>query len=227
MHDYQLMSYTVHQATYYSDAKSESSSFSSLRQQIGICNDCQLSFWKEDARSDLDPYDEKYSDLPEVKDLFDLSSMRREQFQLEKIAFFKKLVDDGFANTLDRSFYLRQQLWWAINDLVRNSIRPWQFLKMGKFSFVRAKRFVVARRQSKKEFKTFKPLFQDNLAKLADLLLKDANVDRLLLAEIYREQGKFSLAMSTLKGYTEKHGKAFSQIKRAIRWRKRGVFKMN
>jgi len=130
MQSYDLMSYTVHEATWFSDGKSNSLSFHGPEQRIGICSACERPFWKQDAIRKLDPYDEKYADLPDLKDLFGLPSIRNTNFQVENIRFFQKLIKEGFSNTNERTIYLRQQLWWAINDLVRNSISPWQFLKM-------------------------------------------------------------------------------------------------
>ena len=92
MYEYELMSYTVHHATYFSDGKCESDVFVSPGHRIGICSGCQLPFWKEDARSDHDPYDETYADLPEVKDLFDMGSRLNDDFQLEHIKFFSEIT---------------------------------------------------------------------------------------------------------------------------------------
>jgi hypothetical protein len=98
---------------------------------------------------------------------------------------------------------------------------------MTTLSFSQVNRMLGFRRQSRREFKRFNLLFVENLSKLADLLKKDPNADHLLLAEIYREQGKFRLALATLKEVTDKRGNAFRLIKRATLLRKRGVFKMS
>ena len=227
MYEYELMSYTIHKATYFSDGKNESDSFVLPGHRIGICHNCKLPFWKEDARCELDAYDEKYSNVPEVKDLFDLESLSAENYHVGKIEFFQEIIDNGFSNTVDRTIYLREQLWWAINDLVRNSIKPCQLFKFRKLSFGQWKNLAQSRRQSQKEFKKFNPLFLDNLSKLAILLLKNSNEDQLFLAEVYREQGKFRLANSTLKSLAEKSGKTYRQIRNAIRWRKSGVFEIS
>lgn len=227
MYEYELMSYTVHQAIYFSDGKTESHTFFSPGHRIGICSDCNSRFWKEDARSDLDAYDEKYADLPEVKDLFDLNSMLNEQFQLEIIRFFQKLLEEGFANTRERTLYLREQLWWSINDLVRNSFRPTQLLKFKVTSLKRLRILLKSRKINRKQFNSFKALFNNNLDKLAELLVKVDDSDLLFLAEVYRELGKFDKAKSTLSSVPEKSGKAFKQIKRATFWRKRIVFKIS
>jgi len=222
MQSYELMSYIVHEASWFSDGKSDSLSFHGPEQRIGICSACEHPFWKQDAISKLDPYDEKYADLPDLKDLFDLPSMRSTNFPLEKIRFFQELIKEGFSNTNERTIYLRQQLWWAINDLIRHRLRYGQLLKL--HSFLQLKNMLKSRRESLKNFKRFKPLFQENLVKLSKLLPAERDEDLLLLAEVYREQGLFKKAQFTLDKVSDNSGKAFKQIKQAVVFRRRRVF---
>lgn len=227
MYEYELMSYTVHQAIYFSDGKSESGTFILPGHRIGICNDCKMPFWKEDAVSELDPHDEKYADIPEVKDLFDLNSMLHEQFHVEKVKFFQKLIDDGFANTRERHVYMRFQLWWSINDLHRNVIRFSQLFALKSLSYSRIKHLLINRRSSLIDFNSFDEAFNINLDKLAILLEKEEEKDYLTLAEIYRELGKFRNARKVLQKCNEKKSKAFHKIRSAIYFRKTRVFKIS
>lgn len=209
MNAFDLMSYTVHRAENYSDGKSEAGVPSSDR--IGICTFCNKPFWREDARLPYDPDWQPEEDLSTVMDMFDLEWAFEDEREAKTIQYYADLLEQGFANTDEKEFYLRLCLWWEINDLIR-SLASWRNARnLGMLTAI-----LNHSRKSKKLFKSFREIFDANLDRLIFLYIKANEIDLFFLAEMYRQRGNFSKAQEILDK-TEKHGAAWRRLRKKIR----------
>ena len=215
MSAYELMSYTTHRSENYSDGKTELGMPAS--KDISICTACRLPFWREDGRLPGDPDWEEHGDLGSVMDLHDLEWNFDDDRDEKTIAFYKDLLDDGFADTDEREIFLRVRIWWSVNDLVRH-LSTWRSAR--NLRMLRA--IIKHRRETLSLFETYRELFDQNLEQLIFLYIKSDDVDLLYLANMYRESGNFSKAREILDKVERKSG-AWRKVKRGVGKRDRLV----
>jgi len=218
MSAYELMSYTVHRSENYSDGKTEFGVPAS--KDISICTACRLPFWREDGRLPGDPDWEEHGDLGSVMDLHDLEWNFDDDRNEKTIAFYKDLLDNGFADTDEREVFLRVRIWWSVNDLLRHlsSWRSARNLKM-----LRA--IIKHTREASSLFESYRELFDQNLERLIFLYIKGDDVDLLYLANMYRESGNFSKAREILDK-VERKSSSWRKLKRKVGKKDRRVFKL-
>ena len=218
MSAYELMSYTVHRSENYSDGKTEFGVPAS--KDISICTACRLPFWREDGRLPGDPDWEEHGDLGSVMDLHDLEWIFDDDRDEKTIAFYKDLLDDGFADTDEREIFLRIRIWWSVNDLVRH-LSTWRSAR--NLRMLRA--IMKHKRESLSLFESYRELFDQNLERLIFLYIKGDDADLLYLANMYRESGNFSKAREILNKVERKSG-AWRKVKRKVGKKDRKVFQL-
>lgn len=215
---YDLMSYTVHNAESWSDGRTGFGIPSVER--IGICADCRLPFWKDDAKLPDDPDWQSHEDLASVMDMYDLEWRFDDDRNVKTIDYFKGLLEDGFADTEDKEFYVRTQLWWAINDLIRYR---GGYRSVRKLSMLTA--LLKHRRELKKLFNSYRDFLHKNLERLIFLFIKGEEPDLLYLAEMYRETGNFSKALEILDK-VERHDRTWRKIRKMTKRKDSRVFEL-
>ncbi len=218
MSDYELMSYTVHSAEYWSDGKTGAGIPSMTR--IGICAECKGVFWKDEAKLPGETDWEAQEGLASVLDIHDLDWRFDDDRDIKKIEFYKELLDPKYSDKEENEFYVRTQIWWSINDLVRN-LASWRIIRNAKM----LAKILKHRRENKKLFHSYNKLYNENLDRLIFLLIKGADVDLLYLANMYRERANFRKAKEILEKVEKKSG-SWRQVKRKVRCRDRKVFKL-
>lgn len=219
MSGFELMSYTVHRAVNYSDGKSVGGVTGAER--IGICVVCRQPFWREDARLPDDPDWQPQKDLTGVMDMFDLEWAFGDEREVKTIQYYAGLLEQGFADTDEKEFYLRLQLWWEINDLVRN-LSTWRSARnLGMLTAI-----LNHRRKSRKLFKSFENIYNKNLDRMIFLYIKANEVDMIFLSEMYRQRGNFIKAEDILMK-TEERGTIWRKLRRKIRKKDRSVYCYN
>jgi hypothetical protein len=222
LNDFALMSYTVFRSTVFSDGKSDSQPFVDQDRAIAVCQSCEKLFWRQDAR-EL-PFDyEPAGETGKAGDIYDLPFTMQENFQEGLIRFYDELIRNGFASTQERRIYLRIRLWWAVNDLIRTYRPFWKRLLdirgLNQFYL-----FVGDRVQLRRSFRKYRSIFRNNLQKLSTLLDPVTDEDKLMLAEIHREMGKRSKALSVLNELKHLNWDAYRKIRSATLFYKRKVF---
>lgn len=194
---YELMSYTIHSSTVYSDGMTVTEPWLNNDKAIVICPACKKPLWLEDAR--LDTEEISIDNLPLAGDVYELPFALSETFKEELIQFYVELLKDGFANTTDRKIYLRLRIWWGINDFVRYRKPVWKLLPQ--FTSLKRARILLAnRRNSRLVFAEFKSLFRENLEKMIAIFKPEHEGEQIMLAEMYRELGEMGKAKKALKG---------------------------
>jgi len=221
MSDYDLMSFTVHRSTTYSDGKTVTKPWMNNDKAISLCADCQQVFWRKEAVLETDNY--PGDELPMAGDMHDLPFALGDTFREELIRFYVKLLKDGFANTTEKKEYLRFRIWWGINDFIRYRKPVWQLVPQ--FKSLKRIQFLLANRKKNREtFATFKPVFEKNLKKLIAIFQPEYEADELLLAEMYRELGEMAKAKEVLNGVENKA--ACRKIATAVGRNKKRVMKL-
>jgi len=219
MTHFELMSYTVHGLESWSDGKVDAGIPDMKR--AGICTSCRKEFWIEDAKMPRDFEPDEREELPAVEDVYDLDWIFDDDREVKAIMYYQNLLENGFADTDDREFYLRSHLLWSINDLVRYRHPWWKARNFGMLT-----RMLNSRRKGKSKFEVFELIHTKNLERLIFLLIKSGDVDLLYLAELYREAGNFDKAAEILEKVEEK-GKTWKMIGKKIRKKDRIAFKLN
>ena len=111
------------------------------------------------------------------------------------------MLNEGFANTVEKNIYIRIEIWRTLND----SIRYDESLK-GEVN---------------------DSLFKKNLKKLIEIFEPINEEQILLVAEMYRELGAFKKASYLLESIKEiKQTSTFIQIENAIKSKQSKVFKI-
>ncbi|MCF6342930.1 MAG: hypothetical protein L3J31_09020 [Bacteroidales bacterium] len=220
MSDYEMMSYTVHRTTVYSDGLTVTEPWRSNDNAIALCPACQKVFWRDDCVLEEDEKPEE--DLPFTGDVHDLPFALSDTSKEELIQFYMDLLKDGFANTTDKKVYLRLRIWWGINDFIRYRKPIWNLLPQFT-NLKRAKLLLASRRKSHLIFTEFKPLFRENLEKLIAIFNPEHKGEQIMLAEMYRELGEMGKAREALKSVETKKCRKISQ---AIARKKRQVIKL-
>lgn len=218
MRDYELMSYTVHSSTTYSDGFCEDG-IPKIK-DISICVACNKVFWREDAKLSEELDYEAMEELKNALDMMDLPWRLDDDRQEKKILFYKDLLEHDFADNDIKETYLRTRLWWSINDLVRY-LAGWRSAKN-----LKQLRYILKhRKESLRLFKKYENLSKENLDRLIFLYIKKGDVDLLYLADMYREKSDFNKAMEILLK-VERKGAIFNQMKHKIRRKNSRVFKL-
>ena len=216
MSAYELMSYTTHRSENYSDGKTEFGMPAS--KDISICTACRLPFWREDGRLPGDPDWEEHGDLGSVMELHDLEWNFDDDRNEKTIAFYKDLLDNGFADTDEREVFLRVRIWWSVNDLLRH-LSSWRSARNLRMLMA----IIKHRRDTLSLFKTYRELFGQNLERLIFLYIKSTEVEMIYLANMYRELGNFGKATEIL-GKVDKKNAFWKKIERKVRRKDRIVF---
>ncbi|HHL58086.1 MAG TPA: hypothetical protein ENJ14_04010 [Bacteroidetes bacterium] len=227
MSDFELMSYTVHHATSWSDGKNDTGMPG--MQRVKICAVCHLPFWKDDATLPYDPDWDVADELGGALDIRDLLEPFDDGWQEFKIQYYNKLIEENFADDEDKEMYLRTQLLWAVNDLIRYHTgfrKPKNLRQLTDW----VKRHKKRRQESDRRlklFETYEQLFTKNLERLIFLYIKKGDVDLIYLADMYREKGDFKKAKMILSKYEEDKNKMFRKLKRKILIKSRFVFRLD
>ena len=197
MNDYELMSYTIHHSTVYSDGNSDQHPMSKV---ISICAICHLPFWRKEATLPEDP-DWDTEGLAAPLNIYDLPWKFDENAQELTIEYYQDLLDNDFAYDDEKEIYLRTKLWWSINNIIRN-LSTWQSARnLGQLSGI-----IKHRRKSLQLFSKYKPLLDQNLDRMIFLYIKSTEADLLFLANMYREKGDFKKAQDVLSKFTGNKG---------------------
>lgn len=223
MQDYELMSYTIHHSTLYSDGKQITEPWINKDKAIALCPDCKEVFWRDDAPIQRDA--DRDDNLPSAGDVFDLPFALRDDAKEQFIQFYQKLLKSGFANTDDRKIYLRFRIWWGINDFKRYR-KPLieELSELG--SLRRISAFLEYRRKSADLFNKHQSLFKENLEKLISIYKPEHEGEQLMLAEMYRELGQMDNAKAILQELKEMKNSSFKKISKAIAKRQKRVIKI-
>lgn len=195
-----VMSYTIMNSEVYSDGKVVSNPPIPAEKNILICNTCNKAFWKDDALLD-DDNSENINELSEANTPSDLFPYFEPDYELKHINYYSDLLESGFANTKIREVYLRNKLWWLLNDTIRY--------------------------KNKSKIKDSKNIFDNNLKRLIEIFEPKNEEEELLLIEMYRELGEFDKAsylLKSLKGIN--NNGAFIQIQKAVNKKKSSLFKL-
>ncbi|HDO27582.1 MAG TPA: hypothetical protein ENH02_05640 [Bacteroidetes bacterium] len=225
MSDYELSSFTIRGSTLYSDGKSVTQPYLQTGKAIKVCSSCNRPFWFEDAVIDREPDFQEINSLEDALDIYDLPLLRGENQPEGKIKYYNKLLKEGFANTNERKYYLRVRLWWAINDLVRDPFSLKNMLRT-KAKFHIFRKYIQNKREQNILFKNLKNIFTENLSQLILLLDTENEDDLIILAEIYRETGKFRKAKHAIGKLQQTDGSVTRKIKKAVLFRKKKVLKV-
>ncbi len=189
----------------YSDGKMICDEYLSAPQLLVRCPSCSYLFWTKDPnhcseekmttpvdKTSVYPYSSWY--------LFGANTTR----SLGKFALIKQL-EKAIATlrplNADQELYLRKQLLWAFNDLVRITYKSgfWSFLK-GELSFS-AWRHVHRQRLREKLFYVWRSdTYKSNIKRIIELIRSSADkeVDKVYIAELYRLKGNFSRSIEIL-----------------------------
>lgn len=218
MSAFELMSYTVHSCVSWSDGKSDAGIPD--MGQISICPACEKEFWKDDAIVRPDEGHEPQHEVPSAMDVYDLEWNFAIDRDVRKIVYYEKLINDGFADTDVKEFFLRTRLWWAINDIVR-SLTPLHAVRnLGMLSAI-----LSHRRKSKRLYRSFASLRNENLDALIRIYQQDPAIDPLYQANMFRERGLFRMASGILDEVERKDG-TWRKLKKKVRKRNNRVFKL-
>jgi len=218
MSDYELMSYTVHKSTTYSDGLCDNG-ISKIK-DIGICVNCNGTFWREDAKLTEELDWKAMEELDNSLDMMDLPWKFDDDRQEKQILFYKELLENGFADNEWKETYLRTRLWWSVNDLVRYLSAWYDARNIKQF-----KGILRHRLENFRLFNKYKKLLHHNLDKLIFLYIKGGNVDLLYLADMYREKEDFSKALEILLK-VEKKDALYNQMKHKIRRKNSQVYQL-
>jgi len=226
MYDYELTSYSVHKSTLFSDGKSSKDIGFTEDRTIKICASCEQPFWVEQITVNEDKRYQFRDSLPQAKSISDLSFMLNEKFTEELIKYYEKLLNTGFAANSEKKYFLRIRIWWAINDLIRYRTNLFGILR-GIMNFNALQFHLKNRRYQRQSFRSFNPLFINNLIELILLSSPDCDDDYILLAEMYREAGKFKKAREVLRHIKDINNSAVKKIKKEIFLHRKRVIKLS
>ena len=151
--------------------------------------------------------------------MYDLEWKFDDDHAEKTIAFYTELLDQDFVDSDEKEFYIRTQIWWSINNLIRH-LSCWRSAR----NLRQLNAIIRHRREDKALFRSFTTLFDENMERLIFLFIKGADVDLLYLANMYRESGNFSKAREILDKVEQKSG-TWRKVKRKVRRKDRIVFR--
>lgn len=169
-----LISGNTFSARQWTDGKMEAPMLP-LFPEITRCRHCEVIFWHKDAKTcgKLEGHREDphaptvWKEAPRIKKL--------------DVQGLQEALDAGLGSSVGREKNLRIELWWAINDLVRDGNRN-----------------VLFHGERARSFVEYHALFRENLERLDDLLLEGDPAGQVMRAEIARERGEFETCLIRL-----------------------------
>ena len=171
-------------ATHWSDGKMDAPMLPDFP-EIVRCPKCNAFIWVNDAK-EIGVYDwfnkSEDDDVPE-------EWKNAESVIWPESTDFQIAIEQKQADSKERERYLRLQLWWHLNDPIRNGERP----------------TILPHEQEE--------LFIENLKQLSPLLKKGDSSDQIMNAEIARECGEFEKCIVCLEAIPEKYTSVCNQIR--------------
>jgi len=214
MSTYELTSYMVHSSVTYSDGKVVSNSPKMSDKNILICSKCNNEFWRNDAFLEDDYHNTAYDELPEAMDFHDLPFAFDSDYSFKLATHLSELLERGFANTVEREVFLRFEIWHLLNNNNRSDSH-------GLFK-KNSDRIVVNDSDKAGD------LFKNNLSRLISIYKPENDDQRLMLAEMHRELGNFSQALSVLDEIENVNNNiAYKKIKSATKKKNSKVINLN
>ena len=174
---------------------------------------------------DIENPNEFVENVPKALDVHDLPFNMTDNVQQNRIKFYKNLLEQGFAYSNEKKYYLRIRLWWAINDLIRYRT---SFIGLVKevFHLKALLRYYKSYLNNLQLFKSFSDLFKDNLSQLIILNKPKSDDDYFMLAEMQRELGKFRKARMKMNKVNFEDSSSVKKLKMRILFRQKKVFKL-
>ena len=151
------------------------------------CSHCNGIFWVNDAKriGTSDSFDDGADTIPEEW------SEALPIIELDIDGYQDALIQ-GLGSTKEREKYIRIQLWWSLNDLVRYEDKQ------------------------PKLFRLNEKLFQENLKLLVELLKDSESTEKIMKAEISRELGDFEKCLLHLTGIPEEHKVVCNNLRKFV-----------
>ena len=177
-----LLSGNTFGATLWSDGKQEAPMLPSFP-AIVKCANCMQFYWIEDAEviEENKPWNDEQKDTP-------IEWKNAPQVDWPSIDEFVDAIEKGLGDSRDKERYLRLHLWWAINDIIRNT-------------------------RKRKTPPEYKETNQRNLEQLLLLLAEEDDLQsKIMQAEIYREMKMFDRAIAILSSIPEEYESLAKQL---------------
>lgn len=223
MSTYELTSYFVRSSVAYSDGKIDCNPPRMDDKKILICSDCNKEFWRDDTFLNSEDVNISYNEIPDAKDFHDLTFAFDSDYSFKLATYFSKLLEKGFAHTVEKEVYLRIKLWHLLNN--DNRYDPDSII--GKLIKN------ISGKHQKKNFPDHdnvisNKLFESNLEELINIYKPENEEMNLMLAEMHRELGDFKQALLVLEKIEKVDNKvAYNKIKAAAKRKKTKVLKLN
>jgi len=185
-------------ATHWSDGKMDAPMLPDFP-EIVRCSICDAFIWIKDTREIgmYDWFNESTNDnVPE-------EWKKAKSVTWPERSDFEKAIEQKQGTSIEREKYLRMQLWWHLNDPVRNGERS----------------TILPPENAE--------LFFGNLEHLSQLLVDGSPDDQIMRAEIARECGDFEKCLVRLMVIPEKYADVSNQIRTFAVEGNRVVQKMN
>ncbi len=224
---YETMSYHIHSSVVFSDGKVESTPPTPFNERILICPECDKPFWREDAKVKNLLDEDENNNLVQTKDIHDLPFTFENDVSEKMLNYYLDLLETGFATSTEKEVFLRLEIWHLFNNKIRNKPRS-IFSSLKKFDFKYTIRSIENHKKARIEFNKNKEQFDINLNKLISIFKPEFNEQKLLLAEMYRELGKYNKAVSLLNEFDDKEKSLiYSEILKACKGKRKEVFRIN
>ncbi|MFK5854701.1 MAG: hypothetical protein QM503_01135 [Bacteroidota bacterium] len=212
MYTLELTPFTVHSSVVYSDGLVENNPPTLLNQKILVCHDCYKPIWREDVF--VDDSGDSYDELPQAHDIYDLPFAFDSDFSNKLVGYYNNLLEEGFADSLQREIYIRINIWQLLNNSKRNKVDTNVYDKIR--SNIKG---VIGNTKSAFTIETDKDnndlIFRNNLEKLINIYNPSCDAEQLLLAEMYRELGNFEEAeLQLIKVDNKVSSSVYKQIKK-------------
>jgi len=184
-------------ATHWSDGKMDAPMLPDFP-EIVRCSKCDAFIWVKDAK-EIGVYDwfneGENDEIPE-------GWKKAKSVIWPETSDFENAIDQKQGTSKEREKYLRMQLWWHLNDPVRNGERS----------------TILPPENAE--------LFFANLKHLSQLLIDGSPDDQIMRAEIARECGEFEKCLVRLMVIPEKYASICEQIKKLAQDSNRVVHKL-
>lgn len=197
----------------YSDGKMITNGLLSEKQQVVRCPSCAFIFWLSPNCIPVSDAETNNYISSQTDDMSMAAYAYSTWYQFGcnpfKTEGIKALINH-YLNLLielkpfsaEQEIYLRQQLLWACNDLVRyNAVNKIKSLFVNLFYFMGWHNCRIEAIKRHIMFLKLKPVYVFNLKRLIELMRssKEKPMEKELLAELYREKGNFIKAKETLQ----------------------------
>ncbi|NQU31762.1 MAG: hypothetical protein HQ521_00870 [Bacteroidetes bacterium] len=226
MFTYELGSYHVHSSEVYTDGYIDYNPPISFNPHVLICSNCLMPMWREDVKFEDMDNNISEDELDQSKDVFDLE-LSKLNYDYNIAKYYSELIKDGFANTVSREITLRMEIWHLLNNNYRFA-HPNILTLVIHGNFKRAVHLYKNLNQNKLEDRLTADLFKKNIIRLIDIFKPEDEEEKLLLAEMYRENRNYQKSRVLLKEI--KHltkTRAYRVINSAAKRRKSRVIKVN